>query len=80
MSSHNRLPLVSHRVVVRARRPTRRGDFIWQIVRADTDGEIVVESGSRSFGTMEEAYAAGAVVLQRYNASVRIAFNASIFR
>jgi len=67
-SRHGPLPLLpaSYRVVVRAREPSRRGEFIWEIVRG---AETVMESASRSFRTMEEAYTEGAIALRRYNTS-----------
>lgn len=50
-------------VVVRPREPSRRRDFIWQIVRTKSDGATVMESASGSFKSMEDAYTQGTLAL-----------------
>jgi hypothetical protein len=68
-SSRNQPPPLypSYRVVVRPREPSRRRDFIWQIVRSKSDGATVMESASGSFKSMEDAFTQGILALARYN-------------
>lgn len=54
-----------HRLLVKAR--TRTGPnkgYFWEIVRDNTTDSVVRRS-SESYGTMEEAYTRGAVMLNR---------------
>jgi hypothetical protein len=50
------------RLVVKARAPGRRS-YVWEIVREDPHPQPLVQRSSRSYGSMEEAYANGSVAL-----------------
>jgi hypothetical protein len=53
------------RLMVKARTPIgRKSGFVWEIIRNDTEQQVVVRS-SVSYSSMEDAYEHGAIEIKR---------------